>query len=355
MLPEPTAVTASLPFDTVALEGWAHRTGLLSGRMRITGIGGGHSNLTYLIEDDDHRLVLRRPPPPPVPPGANDVLREALILRALAATTVPVPRVHAVVPADDVMDVPFYVMDHLEGVVVTDALPPGLDDPGSRRDVAHALVDVLVDLHRLDWRHLGLGSLGRPDGFLQRQVERLPRLIVGPDGRLDDRFAELQDLLRDRMPRGGDAALVHGDLRIGNVMLGTDGPARIVGVLDWELAGIGDPLADLAYTLVTYAVVDEPLHALTRMSTATLADGFPSRWDLAHRYAAATGRDVSLLPWYEGLQLVKLAVLFEYSRRRVVTGGGDPYYDDPGLVDGLLAAAAGAVEHSASTGKDPAR
>jgi aminoglycoside phosphotransferase (APT) family kinase protein len=133
--------------------------------------------------------------------------------------------------------------------------------------------------------------------------------------------------------------ILHGDLRLGNVMLSRTAPARIIGVLDWELAGIGDPLVDVGYTLATYAMPGEPLHALTELSTATLAAGFPTRDQLAARYAASTGRDLSRLAWYEALALWKLAVLFEFSRRRLVSGGGDPYYASPGLVDGLLAAA----------------
>ncbi len=327
---------AEIPFDVSALERWLQAKGLCAGHVRLRRIGDGHSNLTYAVTTGEQTLVLRRPPRPPLPRGANDMRREARILQALADTDVPVPRVLAVAEEGDVMDVPCYVMEHLDGVVATDALPPDLDTVEGRSAAAEAFIDVLAALHSVDWRGCGLGDLGWPDGFLERQLDRLPRLIASEDGVLDSPFDEIRDQLRTTVPTSGEPALLHGDFRFGNVMLAPDGPARLLGVLDWELAGIGDPLADLAYTLVTYAVPGEPLHALTEMSTVTLRDGFPGRDVLAARYATATRRELSRLSWYEAFQLFKLAVLFEYNRRKTVTGEGDRYYADPALVDGLL-------------------
>ena len=329
----------ALPFELEALEAWLERAGIASAPVVVQRIGDGHSNLTYAVSAGGRSVVLRRPPPRPFPPGAYDVLREARILQALAGSDVPVPTVLGVAGEGEAMDVPFYIMEHLEGEVCTSTLPAGLDDAEQRRRVGEALVDALGALHAVDWRARGLEDLGRPDGFLKRQLTRLPRIIADADGSLPAEFAELRDELAGSMPESGPPALLHGDLRLGNVILTRQAPARIVGVLDWELAAIGDPLADLAYTLATYAAPGEPSHALTELSTATLADGFPNREELAARYARASGRDVSELPWYEALQLFKLGVLFEYSRRR----GEDPYYADPRLVEDLLAAARGAL------------
>jgi aminoglycoside phosphotransferase (APT) family kinase protein len=149
--------------------------------------------------------------------------------------------------------------------------------------------------------------------------------------------------------------LLHGDFRFGNVMLSHDRPGRLLGVLDWELAGIGDPLADLGYTLATYAVPDEPPHALTAMSALTLGAGFPTRAALTERYASATGRPLARLPWYQGFALFKLAVLFEYNRRRTSTTEGDPYYADPALVDGLLDACRRNLSADGDTLKETSR
>jgi aminoglycoside phosphotransferase (APT) family kinase protein len=337
--------TSDPPFDVPAFAEWLRERSLTSGAITLRPIGDGHSNLTYAIAEADRRLVLRRPPPPPIPRGANDVVREARILSALRDTDVPVPLVHAVVDDDTLMGVPFYVMEHLDGEVCTDALPQAIDRPASRQAIGEAMIDALVALQAVDWRKAGLEDLGRPDGFLERQLDKLPRIIADDGGALPPRFEDLRTALRADLPEQSPAALVHGDLRLGNVMLDREQP-RILGVLDWELAGIGDPLADLGYTLCTYPRPGEALHAVSAMSRATLADGFPSREELAARYASATGRDVSGLWWYEGLQLFKLAVLFEYSHRRA----DDPYYADHGLVDGLLSAAEHTLSKERSTG-----
>ncbi|UTI62651.1 phosphotransferase family protein [Paraconexibacter antarcticus] len=337
-------MTARLPFDPAQLDALLQARGVTSAPATLRRIGDGHSNLTYLLDDGHRRAVLRRPPPPPLPRGAHDVVREARILQALAATDVPVPAVLLLEQDTGLMGVPFYVMEHLDGAVCTDALPPAIDTPEQRAGVAEALVDALAVLHAVDWQ-AGLADLGRPDGFLERQLDRLPRLIAAPDGTLPEPFAAYRDELAATVPASSGAALIHGDLRLGNVMLASDPPARILGVLDWELAAIGDPLADVAYTLTTYAVPGVPLHAVSAMSRATLAEGFPGRDALAARYAERTGCDVTALPWHEAFQLFKLAVLYEYSRRR----GEDAYYADPGHVAGLL----DATRHALSSQRTP--
>lgn len=337
----------TVPFDVAALEGWLRAQGLSDSPPELRRIGDGHSNLTYAVTAGDRTFVLRRPPPPPIPKGANDMLREARILRALADTPVPVPRVLAVAEEGEVMDVPCYVMERLDGVVATEMLPEPLDTVEARRDVAGAFIDALGALHGVDWRARGLGELGRPDGFLDRQLDRLPRLVADANGALPPLFDELKARLRDSQPISGEPALVHGDFRFGNVMLGPDLPARLIGVLDWELAGIGDPLADLGYTLATYAVPGEPPHALTAMSSVTTGTGFPGREWLAERYSVATGREIARMDWYEAFALFKLAVLFEYNRRKTSTGG-DPYYADPALVSGLLDACRDAIDRDRS-------
>jgi aminoglycoside phosphotransferase (APT) family kinase protein len=332
--------------DLEALRTWLAQRRLARGPIRATRIGDGHSNLTYAVDGGERTVVVRRPPPPPIPPGANDVLREARLLQALAPTAVPVPEVLAVGQAGEAMDVPFYVMEHLDGEVATTELPAALDVPLQRTAVAHAMIDALVELHAVDWKACGLGDLARPEGFLRRQLDRLPRLLSGSEASLPEEMSALHEELLAELPVSGAAALVHGDLRLGNVMLARAAPARILGVLDWELAGVGDPLTDLGYTLATYAVPDEPLHALTELSSATLQPGFPSREELAVGYAQRTGRDIGALAWYEAFALWKLAVLFEYGRRRHLAGAGDPYYADPALVGGLLAAARRAMRAS---------
>jgi len=312
-------------------------------------IGDGHANLTYLATDEAGRaVVVRRPPPPPIPRGANDVVREAGVMLAVGRSevAVPVPRVLAVASEGEVFDVPFFVMSYIEGPTITTALPANLGSPESRRHLGNDLVDRLAALHSLDWRHAELR--GHPDGANLRQRDRLALLIAEPDGSPPPAFAETDAWLRARVPAESGAALVHNDYRLGNVLIDPISPS-VAAVLDWELASVGDPLVDLGYLVASWASPGTPEGDLTpiqNLGCASLAPGFPSRTDLIARYAAATGVDVppSRLAWYEVLANWKLAVLYEYSRRRFHAGGGDPYYADGSQVTQFLAAAERAID-----------
>jgi aminoglycoside phosphotransferase (APT) family kinase protein len=298
-------------------------------------IGDGHSNVTELVSDGVSSVVVRRPPPPPLHPGAHDVIREARIVSALLGSGVPVPRVLAIEDTGQVLGQPFYVMAHLAGVVIADAAPDSL----AAEDVAGALVDTLATLHGVDPLAVGVGDLARPPRDVTAQLRRFARVIDPAGSGLEGELGALMAWLLEDPPAPTRRSILHGDYRLGNVMFAGSSPARIVAVLDWELATVGDPLCDLGYLLATYAVPDEPLHALTEMGRATLAAGWPGRRELAERYARETGIDVSAIGWYEAMALWKLAVLFEYQRRRAAEGIGDDFYARPGCVDGLLAAA----------------
>jgi aminoglycoside phosphotransferase (APT) family kinase protein len=299
-------------------------------------IGDGHSNLTFLISDGQSRVVVRRPPPPPLPPGAHDVLREARLLAALSQTLVPVPRVLATVPAGELLDVPLVVMEFVDGSVITESTPAARNDTRLRRRIGESLVDTLAVLHTVPLRQVGLGDFGRPDGFNARQLRRM-RSLVSVDGVVPRAFAPLDDWLHAHMPAESATSVVHNDYRIGNMIVDLK-TGCIAAVLDWELATIGDPLADLGYLLVSYPVPGEPLVPTSAMGTAVLEPGYPARAQLLDRYADHTGADMSGVNWYATLAMYKLAALYEYSRRRFEDGVGDPYYADPALVTSFLAA-----------------
>lgn len=310
--------------------------GITTGPVRTRAIGDGHSNLTYLVTDAaGAQVVVRRPPPPPTPPGAHDMLREARLVSALGATAVPVADMLATAEAGEVIDVHFYVMALVPGPVVTVSTPAPLDNPGTRRAIGDAMIDTLADIHDVDWRAANLADLGRPEGFNARHLERMARLLADDVGRPPSEFAAVESWLRSRVPEESGATIVHNDFRLGNVVLSEDRPGTIAAVLDWELATLGDPLFDLGYFLASVPTT-EPFSPTQEFALAMLEDGYPTRSQLADRYASRTGADLSALPWYTTLALWKLAVLFEYGYRRAVRGVGDPYYGDRRLVRAFL-------------------
>ncbi|MCW2759314.1 MAG: phosphotransferase family protein, partial [Nocardioidaceae bacterium] len=217
-----------------------------------------------------------------------------------------------------------YVMSHVDGPVVTTETPALLRD--SRCEVGEDLVDVLAALHAVDWQVVG----GNPEGFNTRHLGSVARLVPDdpPDG-----FAELHDWLAAHVPAESGATIVHNDYRLGNVVLASEPPGRVAAVLDWELATVGDPLFDVGYFLASVPE-GSARTATEELGTAMLEDGWPTRAELAERYATSTGRDLSALGWYVALAQWKLAALYEYQRRR----GTDTYYDDPALVAGFVAA-----------------
>jgi aminoglycoside phosphotransferase (APT) family kinase protein len=326
--------------DTLsALERFLAERGLAAGPLTTKRIGDGHSNLTFLVSDGIRQVVVRRPPPPPTPPGAHDMLREARLIGALDGTGVPVAKLLATAQADEVIDVSFYVMSFAAGPVVTTEMPPPLDSPEGRRQVGEALVDTLAELHAVDWRAAGLADLGRPEGFNERHLRRMGRLVADEDGNPPPHFATIDSWLGAHVPTESGGAIVHNDYRLGNVVLAPDTPGRIAAVLDWELATIGDPLFDVGYFLSSVPEEGTAMTPTEELGTAMLEDGWPTRKELADRYAERTGRDLANLDWYTGLALWKLAVLYEYGRRRAVRGVGDRYYADQALVQSFLEAA----------------
>lgn len=297
--------------------------GLLDGAPAPRRIGDGHSNLTYLIRIKGGHAVLRRPPPPPVPKGANDVVREARVLKALEGHDVPVPRVLATADAGDVLDVPFYIMQHVPGPIMTDRLAPAFTAARDGRVIAFGLADGLAKLHAVHWRASGLEDFGQPKDFNARHLKRLEGLMninPTPPSWLTDMAAHL----RSTVPRESGDAIVHNDFRLGNVIWSETSPPRLLAILDWELATIGDPLLDLGYAACCYPMPGDELNPTQELSAAMLADGFPTREEFVARYSEATGRDVSGLPWYAAMAAWKLAVLYDYQHRLA----RDVYYED---------------------------
>ncbi|HEX5309303.1 MAG TPA: phosphotransferase family protein [Solirubrobacteraceae bacterium] len=304
--------------------------GIGSGAIGARPIGDGHSNVTYLIErdgDPSHPVVLRRPPRGPLPPSAHDVLREARLLLALQDTDARVPEVLAVCDDERVIGCPFYVMAFVPGEVIVWQTPPALDTPEQRTLIGEQLIDALVEIHAVDWRAAGLEGFGKPTGYLERQLRRFGGLWEHNRTRELPAMERVQAWLGQHMPESGPATIVHGDYRVGNTIFAPQPPAQLVAVLDWEMATIGDPLADIGYMCMFWTEAEDPVEGLrAALGNVTRAEGYPTRAELIARYEQQSGRSMRDLRWYVTLALWKSAVFMEGNYKRAVSGSTDDPY-----------------------------
>ncbi len=323
--------------------------GIGAGEIRATPIGEGHSNVTYLIERAGAEVVLRRPPRPPLPPSAHDVLREARLLQALEPTPARVPDVLAVCPEPEVIGAPFYVMQRVPGEVIVSSVPKPLDDPEQRRRIGEDLIDSLVEIHAVDWRAAGLEGFGKPTGYLERQLRRFGGLWELNKTREIPAVEEVGRWLGEHLPSSGQATIVHGDYRLGNTLFAADPPARLEAVLDWEMATIGDPLADVGYLCMMWSEAGDPMDGLREhLGKVTRAEGFPTRAELIARYEERSGRSMSDVRWYTTLALWKSVVFMEGNYKRAIAGTtDDPYLKQFGEGVLELASQAQQVAHGA--------
>jgi aminoglycoside phosphotransferase (APT) family kinase protein len=308
------------------LEGFLDARGLGSGPISAAPVGEGHSNVTYLIERDGGAWVLRRPPRPPLPPSAHDVLREARLLAAVQDADVRTPRVLATCDDEAVIGAPFYVMERIEGDVMTSEIPRALEGETAR--IGEELVDALVEIHAVDWRGCGLDGYGKPTGYLDRQLRRFGGLWEHNRTRELPVLDRVTAWLAEHKPESPEATIVHGDYRLGNTMFAPGAPARLVAIFDWELATIGDPLADVGYLVATWSQADDPEDALRGLSAATRRPGFLTRDELIARYEERSGRSMSDVRWYMTLALWKSAVFLEGSYKRRLAGTTEDAFFD---------------------------
>ena len=280
-------------------------------------IAGGHSNLTFEVTDAaGRRWVLRRPPTGQVLATAHDMEREHRIISALAPTPVPVAPTVGLCTDPEVNGAPFYVMGFVDGLVVRSE-EVGLElDATTRRRAAESLVDTLVDIHAVDVDAVGLGDLGRREDYLARQLKRWYGQWNQSKTRELPAVDEVHDHLVADLPEQREATIVHGDYRLDNCLVSPEGD--VVAVLDWEICTLGDPLADLGLLMVYWADPGDPNSGL--LSPATALDGFPTRSELAARYAQRSGRDISELDRYTAFGYWKLACIVEGVYARYVGG-----------------------------------
>jgi aminoglycoside phosphotransferase (APT) family kinase protein len=305
---------------TEPLAAYLSEKGLGVGPLTAHRVGEGQSNVVFALARDDLELVLRRPPRLPYSAGSHDVLREARILQALGQAGLPVPTIRAICDDDAVIGAPFFVMDRVPGHIVGDRLPPALDTPAARRRIGLALVDTLADIHTVDWQNAGLDWLARRSDYIDRQLRRFSSLWEENRTRPLADLDAVADWLGEHRPPPTGVTIVHGDFRLGNVMLADDPAGEVAAVLDWELTATGEPLADLGYLSALWVGRDDPGLGLYEFGGATRREGFASRVEIVHRYQERTGRDVSSVGYYMVLALWKSAVIMEGNHRRALAG-----------------------------------
>jgi aminoglycoside phosphotransferase (APT) family kinase protein len=280
--------------------------------LTVEQFAGGHSNLTYLLRFGRQEFVMRRPPFGPVAPKAHDMAREFRILEALHPVFPLAPRPFLLCEDTTVVGATFYVMERRRGLIVRGEEPPELADrPSERRRASAALVDALADLHAVDIGAHGLDSLGKPAGFVERQVrgwgERWQRARTDELPEMD----ALADWLAERLPPDAPRpTLVHGDYKLDNVMLDARDVGRVVGVFDWEMAAVGDPLVDLGI-LLGYCVHTATHEQRDSVTTVTNREGWFTRDEIIERYGARTGFDLARIAFYEVFAVFKLAVVLQ--------------------------------------------
>jgi aminoglycoside phosphotransferase (APT) family kinase protein len=296
----------------------------LESEMAVSQFPGGHSNLTYLVRFGGADLVLRRPPLGPVPPKAHDMAREFRWLAAVHPVFALAPRPYLLCEDTNVLGSVFYIMERRRGIVVRNEEPLGLANrPEARRHVSEAMVDTLADLHALDVTRGPIAELGKPAGFVERQVrgwsERWTNAQTTTVGEMD---AVAEWLLTHLPPDPAEPAIVHGDFKLDNVLLDPLNLGHIVAVFDWEMSALGDPLVDLGI-LLAYWTPTAPPEQRDALNSVTERPGWFTPAEIIDRYAVRSGRDVARVRFYQTFALFKIAVVIQQIYVRFVRGQTD--------------------------------
>jgi aminoglycoside phosphotransferase (APT) family kinase protein len=308
---------AELDFDPGRLAGYLKARVLgLGGAMTVLPIGGGQSNPTFRLRFGGRDLILRKQPAGELLPSAHAVDREFCVQKALSETGVPVPAMVHLCEDRAVIGTLFYVMQALDGRVMADPALPGLK-PAERAAVYDSMNQVLARLHQVDWRAVGLEGFGRPGSYFKRQINRWTRQWHASKTREIPEIERLIAWLPQNLPAGDETTIVHGDYRMGNLMLHPSEP-RVIALLDWELSTLGHPLADLAYNCVVYHAAAEDYGGLLGADLDGL--GIPSEQDYVARYCERTGRADGITPFHLAFSMFRFAVIFEGIAARARAG-----------------------------------
>ncbi len=296
---------------------WMSERVEIVGPLRFELIAGGRSNMTFTVTDAvGAKFVLRRPPSGPLLPSAHDMAREHRLMDALKDSPVPVPRMVGLCQDEAVNGRDFYVMHHLDGVVVRDIEIGRTFDVATRTRMCHELIDTLCTLHRVDIDEVGLGNLAKRSGYIERQIKRWSGQWDQSKQREIPLIDRVRDTLIERLPEGAPTTIAHGDYRLSNCMMDPAGP--VAGVLDWELCTLGDPMADLA-GLLGYWFSEDEVDPKGDAETTGL-EGFLSQEEMAGLYAEQMGVSLELVDYYRGFAAWRLACIAEGVYARYLNG-----------------------------------
>jgi len=350
-LDQPGAVRDENSFDPQRILPFlqSHIPGLADGPLELKQFQGGASNLTYLLKIGERETILRRPPAGTKAKTAHDMGREFRVMQKLNPHF-PCPRPLAYCEDESLIGSTFYVMEKLQGVILRRDLPKGLSvTPEQARRLSLNLIDTLIQLHTLDYEAAGLSDLGKPAGYVERQIsgwcERFEKVITDDVPKCEELMAWIKAKQPADSPRPG---IVHNDYRFDNVVLSPQDGSSIVGVLDWEMATLGDPLLDLGNTLAYWVQQDDPqTMQRIRMQPSNLP-GVPSRDELVRYYAEKTGRDIGNYDFYYVFGLFRLAIIAQQIYYRYKLGQSkNPRYEAFGLfVTVLSQVAEGVIQKS---------
>ncbi len=291
------------------------------GALELGQFGGGHANLTYLLRFGDREYVLRRPPLGPIAPSAHDMAREHRVLANLWRVYPLAPRSYLLCDDEGVIGAPFHVMERRFGIVIRNDLPARFQgDANLARRIGETIVDALADLHKIDPAAAGLSDLGRPEGFVERQLTGWTRRWHAAKAADDPRLDAVAAWLARERPPAQAIVLLHNDPKLDNMIVGADDPARAVAVLDWDMCTRGDPLMDLGYLLTFWGEAGDPEPWIAAASMPSWREGFPSRAEAIQRYAEATGFDLGAIRWYHVFGTFKIAVVLQQIYIRFVRG-----------------------------------
>ena len=341
---KPTAVRPGETLDTAKLEPYLReRLSHLDGRLSVQQFPSGFSNLTYLLQIGESELILRRPPFGANIKSAHDMGREFRILSHLKGVYPKVPQPLLYCDDQQILGTSFYIMERLSGVILRPQMPPAMiPNPTLMGQIAESLIDNLADLHAIDYQAAGLGDFGKPKGYVERQVTGWAKRYRRSQTDEVDDMEKTAVWLTQNIPPESGAALIHNDYKYDNLVLDSTDWRKIIGVLDWEMATIGDPLMDLGTTLAYWVQPTDPKILLALQFSPTALPGNPTRDQLVERYARKSGRDLSNVTFYYIYGLFKLAVIVQQIYYRYKKG----YTQDPrfaNLIEAVRACSSMAV------------